>query len=117
MGVSLRLLPFDCDAGEEMSYSHTLLEFGRFDEFFEQIKALPSMPVPDNFTSFSGHDEEIGTLYGETIETPYGERVRFVLAGDLVKLALPTSAGWKQRAIWAYLRELPERNKIALYWH
>lgn len=114
MGVDLRLLPFDHDNGT-FAYSHTILNFDGSYEFYDRINKLPQMPVPPDFTSFCGrskkHDD---TCYGETVETPYGEPVKFALAGDLAKVKLD---GRWQEATQAYLKRLPPEAKVALYWH
>lgn len=116
MGVDLRLLPFDSDSGDE-AYSQTILELGSDYDLHDKIKQLPALPVPPSFRSFSGQVETFeGTCYGETKETPYGEPVLFVRAGDICSIRLK-DATYVERAIWAYLKELPRHTKVALYWH
>lgn len=116
MGVDLRLLPFDADRGE-FAYSHTILELGRDYALHEKIRKLRSMPVPSGFTSFSGRGDDGDTCYGATIETPYGEPVEWVLAGELCAIELEEGGTYIERAIWAYLSHLPPQTKVALYWH
>lgn len=117
MGVDLRLLPFDCDQGD-FAFSHTILELGRDYDLHNEIRKLRKMPVPQTFTSFSGRAEGYeDTCYGVTNETPYGEPLEWVLAGELCAIKLSKDAPYKERAIWAYLQHLPPQTKVALYWH
>jgi hypothetical protein len=117
MSVQLRLLPFDYDRGDS-AFSFTILELGANYDLHDRIRKLRSMPVPEIFHSFSGRQEGFdGTCYGETQETPYGEPVEFVLAGDLCKIPLEQSPSYIESAIWAYLQYLPPKTKVALYWH
>lgn len=123
MGVDLSLLPFDCDHGTSFSFSHTLLELERRRELWDPIYSMETEsgePAPENFTSYRGDpgaDGEHG--YGKTTKTPYGDRIRFVSAFLLCKLKDHEAVrdNWKNRAIWAYLAELPPETKVALYWH
>ena len=118
MGVDLRLLPFDGDIGN-FAFSHTVLGCERRRNLWDKIEALPSLPVPDGFTSFTGDapDGELG--YGETLTTPYGERVQYTIISELLKLTLDPGVtdNYKNRAIWAYFAQLPSNTKVALYWH
>lgn len=116
MGVDLRLLPFDCDQGD-FAFSHSILNFDGSYEFYDRINKLPQMPVPKDFTSFCGRSENYDdTCYGRTVETPYGEHVKFALAGDLAKVNLDGDY-YQQKATQAYLKALPPHTKVALYWH
>ncbi len=121
MGLDLRLLPFDCDQGD-FAYSHTMLDCDRGRELFAAIMggAPGRAAVPDGFTSFSGRHggcQEAG--YGRTTTTPYGEPVEWVEVEDLLPFAdhAEVKDSNRNRGIWAYLKELPKRTKIALYWH
>lgn len=116
MGVDLRLLPFDADQGD-FAYSHTMMEVGRDYDLHGKIRALKSMPVPSDFTSFCARGVDGEPTYGKTSETPYGEQLEYVLAGHLAAIKLPRDAWYGVRAVWAYLKELPPQTKVALYWH
>lgn len=121
MGLDLKLLPFDGDFND-YSFSHTILNCFRMGELFDAIKTLENRlgrPVGENFSSYFGKQAENEAYsFSETHITPYGEELKFVLVGDL--LAFKTHAqvqeNWKNRAIWAYLAQLPLTNKVALYW-
>lgn len=118
MGVDLRLLPFDADLNNNY-YSHTVLDCQRRWELWNEINKLEQYPVPDNFTSFSAYLDCGHTGYGITIETPYGMRLKYVLVQHLCKLKDYPGVidNFKNRAIWAYLKELPLQTKVALYWY
>ncbi len=115
MGLDLCLLPFDGDSGN-WAYSHTMLQCNRDSELFEKIQKLKSIRVPPDFGTFHCRDDEYEQPhYGNTQETPYGEPVEYVLAHDLVKIT-PDDTGYVNKAVWAYLKELPPRTKVALFW-
>lgn len=119
MGLDLTLLPFDCDQGD-FCFSHTMLDCERRRDLFEAImERLHETPVPGGFQSFMGRTEDGDTRYGATTKTPYGEPLGWVQAGDLVKIGPHVGVvdNHLNRAIWAYLKELPYQTKIALYWH
>lgn len=123
MGVDLTLLPFESTQLGGWPMSHTVLWMNRDSETFQQISALETRegrPVPEDFTSYVGRDNEGETAYGRTIKTPYGSPLRYVLAGSLKQIDMgdmSNPGAWKQRAIWAFVRELPDDLPVALYWH
>lgn len=119
MGIDLKLLPFDED-NNDLAYSHTILNCFRQTELFDSIQDLESRlgrPVSKNFDSYLRLTEE-GYQYGKTTRTPYDELLKFVLASDLLEFAAHSGVqeNWKNRAVWAYLSELPATTKVALYW-
>lgn len=104
-GIDLNLLPYDASF-----FSHTVLQVDRDYELYDKIKALPNMEVNDGFTSYLSRDDKYEEPhYGETVINPYGERVVFVLARDLKTVGIPGPTG-------AYVKELDDRCKVALYW-
>ena len=115
MGLDLRLLPFDCDRGE-FAYSHTILNLDDRG-VYACIEELNQLPVPENFTSFTGKQPNYDDrCYGPTTDTPYGERLTYTTAGELCSIPLERrSEYW--RPTWAYLEALPPETKIALFWH
>lgn len=119
MGVDLALLPFDFES-DRFSFSHTVLNTERRKDLWEEIARLESKAVPDGFNSYvSRNDDYEESHYGETLETPYGDRLTYVLASDL--LAFWDHPGVKDeeknRAVWAYLNCLNPQTKVALFWH
>lgn len=57
MGLDLQLLPFDGE-GQGINFSHTILDTDRHCGFYERVKELPQMDVPDDFRSFVSHDDQ-----------------------------------------------------------
>jgi hypothetical protein len=119
MGLDLTLIPFDCDTGV-LAFSHTVLTLDRYRELFEDIGLLNQLPIPAKFHSFCGRHlgcDEPG--YGQTEMTPYGEPIKCVLAGDLVKIGGKhlEKLNRKTLGVFAYLACLDADTKVALYWH
>ncbi len=117
MGVDLTLLPFDADRAN-LSFSHSVLGIERRRELWDLILEMEIDVVPNGFTSYLSRLENGETGYGETMETPYGEPLKYTKAERLVSLAHHEEVrnNFKNRAVWAYLMELPPETKIALYW-
>lgn len=116
MGIDLDLLPVDADF-PNCSFSHSVLQCERRHNLWPAIQALPGQPVPDNFTSYLGGKGE--ACYGKTVEDSYGDPVRWVRVRDLLTLRCREEVrdNSKNRAVWAYLAELPPEGKVALFWH
>ena len=110
MGVDLRLLLFDCDL-DGLHFSHTILDVRRDGNLWDVIDEFEQFPVPDDFTSFSCGNQEgcEETHYGNTAETPYGERLTYTTAKNLKGIAL------KPAAVAAYINALDDDAKVALY--
>jgi hypothetical protein len=117
MGLDLTLLPFDHDSGE-FCYSHTVLDCGRSYDLFDFIDTLPQIEVPQGFTSYVSRQGGKDTHYGKTTETPYGEPVKYTTASMLLTVPENIKATFspKERAIWAYLEQLDQYTKVALFW-
>jgi hypothetical protein len=121
MGIDLKLLPFDADS-EFISFSHTVLGLNRRSELWPIIELIEQewgLVVPPHFSTFVGHHEGCEeTGYGDTQTTAYGQPLRYVLAQHLNPLSnhRAVTDDDKNRAIWAYIRELRDDTKIALFW-
>lgn len=119
MGLDLLLLPFDADFSD-LSFSHTILNCERRRDLFDAIQqTLRETPVPEHFRSYVSQADGRDSHYGITTETPYGESLGWVYAGDLRTFSEHPDVldNERNRAIWAYLAQLPFRTKVALYWH
>lgn len=120
MGIDLRLLPF---TSERYRASFDVLDLERRRELWpviEEIEKATGRDVPSDFNSYLGHDEEHEqTTYGATLKTPYGDNLKSVLAKHLKPLRQHPAVqdNWKNKAVWAYIEELPDELPIALYWH
>lgn len=117
MGVDLSLLPFDAEH-PGLAFSHSILQLERRRELWPLIEAMELDIVPNGFTSFLGRQANGEHGYGETIKTPYGTPLKYTRVGKLVSIAHHDAVrdNPKNRAVWAYLMELPIDTKVALYW-
>ena len=122
MGVDLKLLPIFSRMSGTKWLSHSVIELQRKSELFEKIIEIEKkvgILVPPDFTSYlsrgEGNEEP---HYGETCWTPYGDPVRYVRVKDLLKFQYCDDVMYDflNRAVWAYLKELPKDTRIALFW-
>jgi hypothetical protein len=117
MGIDLTLLPFYSETAE---FSHTVLNLGRHYKLHEKINELNMLDVSEEFTSYVSRDDQWeDTHYGLTLKDPYGNRVKYTTIKELLKVKdfVDKSDSYRNRAAWAYLKELPENIKVALFWH
>jgi len=116
MGLDLKLLPV---CGKDLDYSHVVLDMVRCKELFEALMQLPSRDILPTFDTFLCRDGEYEEEhYGNTQEDAYGERLQMVAVRELLRFVDHPGVYEEpqNRAVWAYLRELPEESMIALYW-
>lgn len=125
MGLDLTLLPLDSPVGMPtgMAFSHTVLGCCRRGDLFDDImrsEKKRGVEVEKGFASYLSRNKDYEDAhYGETLETPYGEKLKHLSARDLVafKNHADVRDNAKNRAIWAYLGELDPETRVALYWH
>jgi hypothetical protein len=115
MGRDLTLVPVEAT---DPNLGHTQLCCFRRRELFEQIDLLPKEPVLKNFYCFLAFIGEEQQGYGIVTHDPYGEPLRMVRVESLLALRThPDVVGQPaNRAIWAYLAELPADRQVVLYW-
>ena len=123
MGVDLNLLPIDC-ISDDSGFSHEIIQAGRYYDLYDEIREIKNiMEVPKSFSTYVGrHPDWEDVCYGETQEDPYGDKVKYVLAKDLVSAYKRWHKKDKEREGWdkttfAYLSACKPNRKIALYWH
>jgi hypothetical protein len=122
MGVDLRLFPY-YGTGGHVDFSHDVLDVERRRELWTPIGEIEKehgRDVPENFTTFCGRSDYYDdTCYGVTKDTPYGTPLKYVLAVHLKPLSNHPAVtdNYKNRAVWAFIRECPDDLKIALYWY
>ena len=120
MGLDLTLLPFYSNS-PTCDIAHTIIQCGRSSGLFDAIMALEEhrgRDVPATFTTYLSREEDQDTHYGLTIDTPYGEPLKYISAGSLAQIAEELIRDNPlNRAVWAYLGELPATWPVALYWH
>ena len=123
MGVDLTLLPlkFDPPGAGELSaqLSLSLIAVQRRSELWPTIEALPSGLLSRNLFTFFASGDDGERRFGKTVEDSYGKRLRYATAGDLATLKTDDSVtdNPENRAVWAYLSELPADTKVGLFWH
>jgi len=119
MGVDLMLLPMTVDYDGMTAVAYTTLELERRHELWPLVRTLSMEPVPAFFeTLLSPEGPEESWAAGNTQTDSYGSPLRCVLAEDLYSLAdHPAVQGnHTNRAVWAYLAQLPAGMRVALYW-
>lgn len=117
MGVDLCLIPVDSDLGD-WSMGHSLLEVERRSELWNVVEALAKHDLPTKFQCFKARNADGDPCYGTLTDDCYGNLVKCATAGDLAAIQHQSTTDHpRNRAIWAFLRELPPETKIALYWH
>jgi len=106
MGVDLTLLPL---AADRIWMSHDIIRVGRRRELWGLVAQLPQKPIPEPLYCFDGPHEE----------SPYGERLTYTTAADLLTLKEhdAVTGSWTNRAVWAYLAQMPPDWPIVLYWN
>ena len=116
MGVDLTLLPL---IAEDFWAAHDLLRVERRRELWPSITALPTLPIPEPLSCYVAQLENGECGYGRLAKDPYGSLLEYTTAGALLTLASHESVNdcWENRAVWAYLAQMPSEWKIVLYWH
>lgn len=110
MAVDLTLMPM-LHGKDIWICAHDRLVLGTDYDLWKRIKALPQKKIPAPVSIFAGEK------YHDACETPYGEPIMHIAAGDLAKIDLPPDSGFRNKAAWAYLAQLPEDWPVLLYWH
>lgn len=118
MGLDLRLLPVEHDGGR-WGFSHSILSCQNGGWIHDLVKDMRTIDPPNDFMSFTGDLKNGERGYGQTKETPYGEPVECLRVSQLltIKDSDVIQKNLQNRAVWAYLAELPPQMKIAMYWH
>ena len=120
MGVDLSLLPVEGHGATW--FARTALACERRPGLFGAIEALEAQqgePAPAGFKSLlSRGATDDGPRYGVTEQTAYGERLRQLPAGALAALGEHPEVldNADNRAVWAYLAQLPAAQPVALFW-
>ena len=121
MSLHLTLIPFGPDA----TFSHALLGPIEVDDALQssirRVEVESGRDVPFTFNTFMCRDDVHGYHYGNTQETPYGQRLKHVGAWELVNALTrnysEVEACWMAEPALHYLSHLPESWRVALYWH
>ena len=119
MGLDLTLLPFNSNSPTS-DFSQTVLPcFSRKNLFGQIAKLSNQRDVPETFNSYLSGGSDGERCFGLTLNTAYGEPLKCVKAGDLAALWVhhDVQDNSINKAVWAYLAELPEDTNVALYWN
>lgn len=116
MGVDLTFLPL---LNKDFWAAHTMLDVERRSALWPAIEALKSIDVPKPVSCFLAYGEDGEKRYGDIETDPYGDRLKWVTAGQLLTLAdrEEVQDNWKNRAAWAYMAQMHPDWQIILYWH
>lgn len=131
--MELRLLPLEYDAPDAgEGFSHTVLScwgasagVAGVPELFTAILDMSlrgtATDVPPGFKSYVsiGPAGTFPPHYGVTAFTRFGRQVKCLTAAQLCTFADDPGVTnhHRNRAVWAYLAQLPPLTRIALFWH
>src|SRR5262245_52718523 len=115
MSLGLTLLPYYSPSAD---FSHTVLpRIADIDDLFEKIRGVGQLPVSRDFEAYiatiTDHEGDDVTGYGPLRDDPYGDRLKYTTAEQLLTLQIGDDA--YTQAAWAYLRCLPPDTKVAMY--
>ncbi len=114
MGLDLQMCPVQWHKTVDWLL-HDRISFVRDYELFDKFIALKEI---DNIIQETP-SKEIEYYFDEGVEVtannPYGERLTYILAGDLKKADLSTDNVWNQ-AVLLMLNNLPADTPIVLWW-
>jgi hypothetical protein len=119
MGMDLRLLP---QYSQNADFAHDILECDRdydmFDIVSEVEKQNGRQVLKNGISTFTARGKDDEVCYGKTVETPYGDEMNSVQVRKLKKvLADYKTESWRNKAVIAFLNEMPDELEIWLYWH
>ena len=116
MGVDLTLMPVYTP---DSWLCHDNIDLNRRRELWDAIESLPQLAIPRPVQSFLATNADGDTAYGSLSEDPYGQPLKYTTAGDLLSLKEHPAItdNHKNRAIWAFLAEMPPAWPVVLYWH
>jgi hypothetical protein len=117
MGLDLKLLPIENEHTGDC-YSHTILSCSRSLDLFDEIMQLPSIPLSEPIECYLARSEYGGRCYNDVIDSDYGEPLKWIRVEELWHLRIHKDVldNFQNKAIWAYLNELPAGIKIVLFW-
>lgn len=114
MGVDVVFLPVECDY-EDVCYGHTLLPLERRYDLQAEILKLELKQFNRKISCYLGRNSQGESSYGDIDKDCYGEALMYLTAGELLLVDAATIEH-RNKAVWAYLRELPPQTKIVIYW-
>jgi len=121
MPIGLKLLPIFGGIRDSFIFSHSIIECAERSKLAGEIEEMAREKghiVPGDFTSYLSRDDNYEEPhYGKTLEDCYGAPLYYVNVNDLLQFSKHEAVldNYKNRAVWAYLRELPKDTEIALF--
>lgn len=115
MGVDLTLMPL---IGQDFWVSHDMLSLNRRSALWPEINKLQQQEIPRPITCFRAIGEDGEACYGERDDDPYGATLKWTTPRELLTLKdhEAITDDWQNRAVWAYLKQMPPDWPIVLYW-
>ena len=120
MGLDLKLLPQHTKTAD---FSDDIISFHRESRLIELIQECELVygikVLPYRFTSYLGDpkNDEDERGYGHTNTTAYGEHLQAVYAKHLKgEINGYKADSWRNRAIIAFINELPDDILVYLFW-
>ncbi|MCA9340429.1 MAG: hypothetical protein KDA17_05935 [Candidatus Saccharibacteria bacterium] len=105
MSLDLSLLPMR----DSSDFSHEVIRVKNCEDIDKVLK-LPALEIQDGFNSYLSRNDDYEEIhYGETTETPYGERLTYTLAKNLKSINIGGPEG-------AFINALDDATKVALFW-
>ncbi len=116
MGVDLTLIPV-AHEGEDHWCGFTLLDCERRRDIFTGIEIYSlnngeKIPVPFECKM---HDDG---RWGKCLTDKYGSDLRYLTTKQLIRFENKFDrSDYTNLAVWAYLKMLPPKKKVVLFWH
>jgi hypothetical protein len=112
MGVDLTLVPIRDDSPRMPWWLEgSRLDLHRDYAVWNLIEPVKRIPDGVRFSRYS--DEGIE----DRNDDQYGNPLTYITAGDLAIVKLHKQASLWNQACWAFIRALPPKTKIVLWWH
>ncbi len=118
MSLDLSLIPIEHEDAR-FGFGHSLLRIDSGGAWHDALKDANDEPVPADFSTFRGDPGEDGEPhYGNTQETPYGEKLRCMRVVEITsRISSRELFSKRDKAALAYLAHLDPNSRVALYWH
>jgi hypothetical protein len=113
MGVDLTLMPV---LFQNSWLCHEMITCDLNRDLWQAIEKLGERPVGQPVQSFRARTPDGDETYGDLSVNPYGTPLTWLPAGELSHAFLEADSR-KNRAIRAFLIELPSDWPVVLFWH
>lgn len=116
MGLDLKVLASHFRERRGEFLATAAIRFDRDEGLFSQLvaEAIPSLTRPLPVGVKVGHHEDAGLEWAEVDR--HGQPLTYTTPADLRRLRMPEDLAPWNRAVLAFLLELPDDARIVLYW-